>query len=507
MSDFISTNNMSQLETYQETPHSKDAEKIVLGAILIDNALIFDACRLLNTSDFYSLVHRHIFTAMLSLNKAGKEINAVLLFDEIKTNHDLPLNMTSVSQINMISFGLPRFNDIESYCNIIREKTLLRNMLKSSLDLQTSIYSGDVSADQLFAISQRSFKEYEQLQSVRIGMKTVSMVDVESRLVEWLWYPFIPANAFTIVDGIEDIGKSWVMLALATAVAGGQGYGYTLGNDTNDTHKVLLAIGEDDLGDTIKPRLESMNANMENITAVQERFSFADKRDLLKLEVMLERERPKLFIIDPIFSYTGRGNVNTSGDVRPIVDAMNSIAQKYHCAILAVRHIGKAKGGGDARAAGLGGIEWRAAARSALLIGVNHADNKRFVTQTKGNLAPSDDWKDQGLGYEIRKEGTHGKFYWLGKVKIESRQLLLFEDNDDAKADKRTAITFLTEELKYGERKTKDLMKEGERIGLSYRMLYRASESLPIEKYKVGNARSDASFWEWKWTGELEKEE
>ena len=70
-------------------PHSAEAERAILGAILLDNALISQAIELLKAEDFYVPSHRRIFVAMLALLERGEEINPILIGEVLKKDNSL----------------------------------------------------------------------------------------------------------------------------------------------------------------------------------------------------------------------------------------------------------------------------------------------------------------------------------------------------------------------------------------------------------------------------------
>ncbi|MCP4583666.1 MAG: AAA family ATPase [candidate division Zixibacteria bacterium] len=93
----------------------------------------------------------------------------------------------------------------------------------------------------------------------------VCMADVEAEEVDWLWFPYIPKGKLTLLEGDPGVGKSWVSLAIATAVSLGKGlYGMV----ADEPAKVVIASTEDGHGDTIRPRLDSMAANVKQIYAI-----------------------------------------------------------------------------------------------------------------------------------------------------------------------------------------------------------------------------------------------
>src|ERR671928_571924 len=65
-------------------PNSAEAERAILGAIILDNALVNQAIELLKPEDFYVPSHRRIFLAMIALFERGSEINPILVGEELR---------------------------------------------------------------------------------------------------------------------------------------------------------------------------------------------------------------------------------------------------------------------------------------------------------------------------------------------------------------------------------------------------------------------------------------
>lgn len=112
-------------------PNSPDAEKAVLGAILLDNGLMSEASDLLSVEDFYVPSHRRIFTAMLSLYLLGSDINSILIGEELRRDSALE-SVGGISFITNLYYGLPHFTNIKHYAKIIRGKAALRGIVKEA---------------------------------------------------------------------------------------------------------------------------------------------------------------------------------------------------------------------------------------------------------------------------------------------------------------------------------------------------------------------------------------
>ena len=121
----------SAREQYLEKPlpSSADSERVILGAILLDNALIAQAVEQLRAEDFYQPLHRRIFNAMTVLFERGDRIDPILIGEELKRENQLE-SIGGVSTITNLTYGLPHFSDIQDYAKVVREKSSVRKLIK-----------------------------------------------------------------------------------------------------------------------------------------------------------------------------------------------------------------------------------------------------------------------------------------------------------------------------------------------------------------------------------------
>lgn len=110
-------------------PSNAEGERVILGAILLDNSLITQAIETLTANDFYSPFHRQVFAAMLKLFEKSANINPVLIGEELKKDGSLD-SIGGVAAITNLSYGLPHFSDIEDYVKVVKDKSVVRNVVK-----------------------------------------------------------------------------------------------------------------------------------------------------------------------------------------------------------------------------------------------------------------------------------------------------------------------------------------------------------------------------------------
>src|SRR6476469_7025050 len=112
-------------------PSSPDTERAILGAVILDNTLIAQAVELLRPADFYVPSHRRIFVAMTALFERGAEINPILIGEELKKENALEA-VGGISFITNLTYGLPHSTNIAHYAKVVRGKSMLRQLVKTS---------------------------------------------------------------------------------------------------------------------------------------------------------------------------------------------------------------------------------------------------------------------------------------------------------------------------------------------------------------------------------------
>jgi replicative DNA helicase len=112
----------------QERPTSVHAEMTILGAMLVEPVAIIDATMLLKTDDFALDSHRKIYAAMLQLVELGHGVDIVTVTDYLSKKKELD-SVGGLPYLASLSEGLPRKLSIESYVRIVRDKSLMRQLL------------------------------------------------------------------------------------------------------------------------------------------------------------------------------------------------------------------------------------------------------------------------------------------------------------------------------------------------------------------------------------------
>ena len=317
-------------------------------------------------------------------------------------------------------------------------------------------------------------------------LKIISMDEVQSKEVNWLWYPYIPYGKITIIQGDPGEGKTTLALRLAALLSKGEALPY---DDTErEPVKIIYQTAEDGLEDTIKPRLEAAEADCTQIKVIDESeavLSMLDER----IEKAIIEVSARVVILDPIQAYVGANiNMNNANEVRNVMAQLGRIAEKYDCAILLVGHMNKGSGNKSSYR-GLGSIDFQASARSVLIVGrIKDNPQVRVMVQDKSSLAP----EGEAIAFELDKENG---FSWLGHYDISVDDLL---SGIPREKKSEQAENLILEYLSKGKYPQQALLKKAQAVGISKRVLDEAKKALNVQSVKEG------SQWYWRLPEKME---
>src|SRR5437899_6416634 len=127
-------------------PHNLEAERSVLGAILLHNDAFNLAAEVIDAADFFLDAHRRIFDKMVKLSERGDAIDLVTLKEELGRSSELD-EVGGPAYITALVDGVPRSTNVEHYARIIKEKATLRNLIYSATKIVASAYEAEEDAD------------------------------------------------------------------------------------------------------------------------------------------------------------------------------------------------------------------------------------------------------------------------------------------------------------------------------------------------------------------------
>ncbi|NBT75429.1 MAG: AAA family ATPase [Betaproteobacteria bacterium] len=243
-----------------------------------------------------------------------------------------------------------------------------------------------------------------------LGLGLTCAKDVQSKPINWLWKGYLACGKFHLLAGAPGSGKTKIALSLAAAVSNG---GPFPDGSLCEPGEVLIHSYEDDVSDTLKPRLEALGARLEAIHFITggplkngKRDSFNPLQNLAELRFTLAEPNIKMLIIDPITSFvSGRPNddIAVRSSLQPIIETCSALG----IALFGITHFAKGSQERSAPERVLGSTAYVALSRITLCVQLNNAEEERrwgVLTKVKSNNVRSGD----GFEYELEEVQVAG---------------------------------------------------------------------------------------------------
>jgi hypothetical protein len=315
----------------------------------------------------------------------------------------------------------------------------------------------------------------------------------QSQPVPWLWPGRIAAGRLALIDGDPEQGKSLFTLDLAARLTRAQELpdGY---RPSEPVAVLLLPGGEDNLADTVVPRLRAAGAELRQVhvwpNAAGEPPVFPEACS--RLQEMIAHAHARLVLFDPFFAYLGpdTGSLNDLM-IRRALGPLARVAEATQAAFVLIRHLAKGSAGKAACYRGLGSMAILGAMRTAFLVARDPDDPElRVFACTKNNLAvypPS-------LGFRIvaSDEGLP-RLAWIGPVERTADDLVGAGRRRGESVPR--AIRFLQAHLASGWKERHVLLKEAGREGISFRTLERAKAELNVVSQQHREQGRNVWYW------------
>jgi replicative DNA helicase len=217
-------------------PHNLEAERSVLGAILLHNDAFNLAAEVLDSGDFFRDAHRRIFEKMIKLSERNDAIDLVTLKEELSRSGELD-EVGGPAYITALVDGVPRSTNVEHYARIIKEKATLRNLIFSANKIVSSAYEAEEDADlildqaehAIFAIADKKIGDgFVSLRDLAQGsLDTIEKLHARKELVTGVPTGFTDLDEITsglqpsdliIVAARPSMGKTSLVLNIAQHV-------------------------------------------------------------------------------------------------------------------------------------------------------------------------------------------------------------------------------------------------------------------------------------------------
>lgn len=471
----------------------EEAELCVLGSIAAGNATP-DELGL--RAEHFSESLRPLFEAMQILIAEGKPIDGVLIKRRLGADASAELLDTTDS---LELLGKPKFT-AQYFAGELRQHLAAQSAQVILERLAERNHSGKLTLDDLHGELGKVSATIESALSRKATL--TRLADVETEEIRWLWRDRMALGKLTLIAGDPGLGKSMLSIDMAARVS--KGDPWPDGTPCPQGSAILFSA-EDDVADTIKPRLLAAGADTSNIYTLttpaqrdartgQTVFApFSLQRDRPTLEAALEELGDvRLIVVDPVSAYLDGVQSHNNAEVRGVLAPLSDLAAKHGAAVLAVTHLNK--GAGSAMYRATGSLAFAAAARTYYAVIRDRDDReRRLVLPVKCNIAPD----TKGMAFTVRQAHPlpQPSLVWLDtNVEQDADEALGPGDEEvGGREERKEAADWLKAQLADGPVDAKTLQEQAKRDGLAWRTVRRAKEELGIPAGKRGMTGG----WQW----------
>jgi len=218
-------------------PQNLEAEQSVLGAILLDNAAMNRSMEILSDEDFYRTANQMVYRSMVGLSERTQPVDQITLTDYLRGTGELD-QVGGASYIAELVQMVPSAANIRYHCQIVREKSLLRGLVRTATDVVMKAYEGTTKTDELLEFAEREIFRLAQghlggafvpvsrtvLDSIELidklydGKKKITGVPTGFTELDELLSGLQPSDLI-IVAGRPSMGKTSLALGMAEQAA------------------------------------------------------------------------------------------------------------------------------------------------------------------------------------------------------------------------------------------------------------------------------------------------
>ncbi len=228
-----------QLDTVLDRPlpQSPDAERAVLGSILMNNHAFYRVIGLVQTEDFFKDAHRAIFATMRQLAEQSREIDALTLKEELARRAQLD-GIGGFAYITSLVDGIPDIANVERYARIVKEKSMLRRLIVMGNSVMRAALDAPGESTEVMSIAERSLYEIAEgsidrgfvlLDRInRQNMAAIEQLQHAGKLITGIPTGYDRFNEYTsgfqpqeliILAARPSMGKTSFMMNIAEAIA------------------------------------------------------------------------------------------------------------------------------------------------------------------------------------------------------------------------------------------------------------------------------------------------
>jgi replicative DNA helicase len=356
-------------------PQNLEAEASVLGGVMLENEAINRALEILTPGDFYREAHRKIFRAMAELTDRSEPVDIITLSELLKTKGDIEAVGGSV-YLASLTEATPTAANVAHYARIIREKSIMRQLITVATDIATRGFEQQGNVDEFLDAAEKTIFEIAE-KKITAGFFAVGdMIKDSLELIERLYERKemitgvttgfkdldkltcgLQPSDLVIIAGRPSMGKTALALNMATNAALNTGIGVAVFSLEMAREQLVLRMMCSEarvdnskvragyLGERDFPRLANAAGRLHDALIFIDDTPAISVLELRAKTRRLVRDKEKkigLVIVDYIQLMRGRGDAqNREQEVSEISRSLKALAKELRVPVVALSQLNR----------------------------------------------------------------------------------------------------------------------------------------------------------------------
>src|ERR1700687_2341655 len=350
-------------------PSNLDAERSVLGTILLDNKAIAGAVKHVCSADFQLVTHQKLFRHMLAMTEAGEPIELVTLSEWLFAKGEIESigvgDVTGAAYIASLSDGMPKVSNVEHYAKIVKQKSLLRQMAKIAEKVSNAALEPDADLTDLQTkLRDLSMPTQEPMKIVggngHLRYTARDFLTAEFPTPDHLVEGVTPRGGSTLLFALPHRLKSWWTTAMALGCTRAWEHRPECTDRSKCTCRVLwgtlevkkpvrtLLVQVEDFPGQLQWRMRELLRSPDYSDVDLELCSIIPRcnMDLMKPEWVqavyreIEQFQAEHVIFD-VMRRIFRGDINSPKESAQLLEQIDRLREPFNCAVTVVHHANK----------------------------------------------------------------------------------------------------------------------------------------------------------------------
>lgn len=336
-----------------ELPSADEAERAVIGAILLDHAIYAkDPVERLSAADFYNPLYRSLFGGILELYRDGKQIDPITVGDILRRDGSLD-HFGGAAAITKLAFGIPHLNNLNDYIRLIRDASRRRALVRRAESIRAQAISGEIPVAELLESAESDIKRLaEDSHGEGFYGRILRPVSLNDLIRDH------PTLRPSIIDGLlragevanfvakSKVGKSWLAYQVALSVVCGH---LLFGQFRCHAGKVLI-IDNELHPETLASRIPSVANALgiqqsdygDQIEAIHLRGRLKNINEMKPTIAALDSGNYQLIILDALYRMLPEDVAENSNDgMARVYNKLDEYAAMTGAAFLVIHHATK----------------------------------------------------------------------------------------------------------------------------------------------------------------------